>query len=59
MLLVELISRGQRFRQLDKDVRQEPLVQVHHRLAPILPRPHQSDGEAVIIGIGVELRMPG
>ena len=58
MLLVELRTRGQRFSELDENIRQEPVVQMHHRLAPILPRAHQPDGDAVVIGVGVELRVP-
>ena len=37
--------------------RQEPVVQMHHRFAPILSRSHQPDCDAIIICIGVELRM--
>src|ERR1700756_384923 len=58
VLLVELSTRGQRFRELDENVRQEPVVQMHHCLAPILSRSHHPDCDAVVIGIGVELRMP-
>jgi hypothetical protein len=32
---------------------------MHHHLAPILPRSHQPDGDAIVISIGIELRMPG
>jgi hypothetical protein len=59
VLVVELGTRGQRFRHLDENVGQDPVMQMHHRLASILPRSHQPDGDAVIIGIGIELRMPG
>jgi hypothetical protein len=31
---------------------------MNHCLAPILARPHQPDGDAVNIGIGIELRVP-
>src|SRR5215469_9255430 len=58
VLFVELRTRGQRFGELDENVRQKPVVQMHHRLAPILSRSHQPDGDAVVIGIGIELRMP-
>jgi hypothetical protein len=58
VLLVELRTRGQRPSELDENVRQESVVQMHHCLAPILPRAHQSDGDAVVIGVGVELRVP-
>jgi hypothetical protein len=33
-------------------------VQVNHRFTPILAGPHQPDGDAVRIGVGVELRVP-
>jgi len=59
VLVVEFGTRGQRFSQLDENVRQEPVMQMHHHLAPILPRSHQPDGDAVVISIGIELRMPG
>ena len=58
MLLVELGTSGQGFSNLDENVRLEPVMQMHHRLAPILPRSHKPDGDTVVIGIGVELRMP-
>jgi hypothetical protein len=29
-----------------------------HRLTPILARPHQFDGDAIRVGVGVELRVP-
>ena len=32
-------------------------MQVNHRLAAILARPHQPDCDAIGIGIGVELRV--
>src|SRR6516162_1236936 len=59
MLLVELRTRGQRFSQLDENVRQESVMHMNHHLAPILPRSHQPDGDAIVIGISIELRMPG
>jgi hypothetical protein len=57
VLVVELGTRGQRFSQLDENVGQELVMHMHHHLAPILPRPHQPDGDAIVIGIGSELRM--
>ena len=33
-------------------------MQMHDCLAPILARPHQPNGDAVRIGVGVELRVP-
>ncbi len=55
MLFVERIARRQRSRELREDLCQEPVVQVKYCLAPVLPWPHQLDGDAVRIGIGVEL----
>ena len=57
MLIVELTSRAKRFSELDENIRQESVVQMHHRFAPILPRAHQPDDDAVVISVGVELRM--
>jgi hypothetical protein len=58
VLLVQRIAQSQRFRNLREDVRQQAIMQMHHRLAPILARPHQPDGNAIRIGVGVELRVP-
>ena len=52
MLVVELGTRGQRSGELDENVRQEPVMHMHHHLAPILARSHQPDGDAIVIGIG-------
>ena len=49
------IARGQRPGKLDEYSRQKSIVQMDYRLTPIFARPHQSDGDAVRIGIGVEL----
>jgi len=57
MLIVELTSRAKRFSELDENIPQEAVVQMHHRFAPILARSNQPDGDAVVIGVGVELRM--
>src|SRR6516165_10368411 len=58
MRFVERIARGQRSGELGEDAREEPIVQMNHGLTPIFTRPHQSNGDAVRIGIGVELRVP-
>ena len=58
MLFVERIACGQRPGELGEDLRQKPIMQMDHRLTPILARPHQFDGDAVGVGVGVELRVP-
>jgi hypothetical protein len=40
MLFVEQVARGQRSGELGKDSRQEPIMQMNHRLTPILAGPH-------------------
>jgi hypothetical protein len=58
MLLVERIARGQRSRELREDFRQKTVMEMDHGLTPILARSHQLDGDAVRVGIGLELRVP-
>ena len=55
MQLVERLTRSQRPRQLDEDVREKAVMQVNHRLAAILARPHQPDRDIVGIDISIEL----
>src|SRR5204862_631199 len=57
MLLIEWVARGQRSRQLAENVREKPVMQVNHRLAPIFAGPHQPDRYAVGVGVGIELRV--
>jgi len=52
MLVVEWLTRSQRPRQLAKDVREKAVVQMNHRFASILTRPHQPDHGIVGIGVG-------
>lgn len=57
MLVVERFTHGQRPRELAENVREKAVMQVNHRLAPILARPHQPDHGIVGIGVGVKLRV--
>ena len=58
MLLVERVARSQRFRELHEDFRQKTIIEMDHGLPPILTRPHQPDGDAIRVGVSIELRVP-
>jgi hypothetical protein len=58
VLLVERIARDQRSREFRENLRQKTIVQMNHRLTPIIARSHQLDGDVVGVGVGVELRVP-
>ena len=58
MLFVERIARCQGSGKFGKHPCQEAIVEMYHHLASILAGTHQPDGDAVGIGVGVELGVP-
>ena len=58
MRLVERRARSKRSRQFNENSREKAIMQMNHGLAPILARPHQPDGNAVRVGVGIVLRVP-
>ena len=58
MRLVERRARSKRSRQFNENSREKAIMQMNHGLAPILARPHQPDGNAVRVGVGIVLLVP-